>query len=98
MRNISRQLNLTPKQREHIEAILHESQEHTKKIWLQIAPQMRTEMANVREKIRAELTPKQRQQFEELMKHPRRVNNSSSNNGPPHNSTNGVGLPRNAGN
>ena len=80
IRNISRRLNLTPKQREHIEAILHESQEHTRKIWLQIAPEMRAEMARVREKIRAELTPAQRQRFEELVRRPRRANGSSLRN------------------
>ncbi len=82
IRNISRQLKLTPKQRAHIEAILHESQEHTKKIWLQIAPEMKAEMAGVREKIRAELTPEQRRRFEELMKHPRRAEGLSPNNRP----------------
>jgi len=68
LRNATRELKLTPPQRERIEQLLRESQEDTRKLWEQFRPQMRKELAEVTEKIREELTPAQRKRFEELMK------------------------------
>ena len=68
MLNTSRELNLSPDQREHIEHLVRESQERTRQLWERVGPQMRRELAEVKEKIREELTPQQRKRFEELMK------------------------------
>jgi tRNA A22 N-methylase len=66
--NATRELQLTPQQRERIEHLVRESQERTRKLWEQVGPQMRKELAEVKEKVREELTPQQRKRFEELMK------------------------------
>jgi len=66
--NVTRELKLTPEQRERIERLVHESQERTRQLWEQVGPQMRKELTVVREEIREELTPQQRKRFEELMK------------------------------
>lgn len=68
LRKIQKHLDLTPEQRTRIESIMHQSQERTKPLWDQIAPQMRDEMKKVREEIRAELTPEQKKKFEALLK------------------------------
>ena len=66
--NATRELKLSPEQRERIERLVRESQENTRKLWEQVGPQMRKELAEVKEKIREDLTPPQRKRFEELMK------------------------------
>jgi DNA-binding MarR family transcriptional regulator len=66
--SVTRELKLTPEQRQRIEPLLRESQEAIRKLWEPIKPQMRKELAAVTEKIREELTPQQRKRFEELMK------------------------------
>jgi Spy/CpxP family protein refolding chaperone len=66
--NATRELKLSPEQRQRIEHLVRESQERTRKLWEQVGPEMRKELAEVREKIREELTPPQRKRFEELMK------------------------------
>ena len=65
---VTRELDLTLEQREHIERLVRESQERTRQLWQRVGPQMRKELADVREKIREELSPQQRKRFEELMK------------------------------
>jgi len=66
--SVHRELKLTPEQRERIEKIVCAGQEQTKALWESIAPQMRKEVQDVREKIREELTPEQEARFEELLK------------------------------
>ena len=68
LRRIEKHLNLTPQQRERIEKIMHDSQERTKPLWDQISPKLRDELTQVREAIRAELTPEQQKTFEKLIK------------------------------
>ncbi|MBI3853425.1 MAG: hypothetical protein HY298_24525 [Verrucomicrobia bacterium] len=65
---VQRELNLRPDQRARIERIISEGQVRTKEMWEPVAKQMRQEMQQVRERIRAELTPEQRLRFEELLK------------------------------
>lgn len=62
------QLKLTDVQREHIKKILDDGQEHTKDCWKQIEPEVRKEMRDCRDKIRAELTPEQQVKYAELFK------------------------------
>jgi hypothetical protein len=61
-------LNLTPEQREKIGNIIADGQERNRDLWKLVSPQFRGVMQDVRQRIRAVLTPEQRKQFEELMK------------------------------
>jgi len=61
-------LQLTPEQREKIGKIIAEGQERNRDLWKLVSPQFRGVMQEVRQRIRAVLTPEQRKQFEELMK------------------------------
>ena len=68
LNRVQRELNLAPGQRARIEKIIGDGQARTKELWEPVAKQMRQEMQQVRERIRAELTPEQRIRFEELLK------------------------------
>jgi Spy/CpxP family protein refolding chaperone len=70
---MDKQLDLSSAQREQIGKIMKASQERTQPLWDQIAPQMSEELKNVREEIRALLTPEQRKKFGELLKHNRKA-------------------------
>jgi Spy/CpxP family protein refolding chaperone len=72
-------LQLTPEQREKIEKIIAAGQEQNREIWTNVAPKMRAVMQDVNQQIRAELTPDQLMQFEELLKHPPRRPQNSTN-------------------
>jgi hypothetical protein len=72
----TRELKLSHEQHERIEKIIRESQESSRKIWEPIAPQMRQNLAETKEKILAELTPDQRARFEELLKQQQRPRRS----------------------
>ena len=61
-------LRLTPEQREKIGKIIADGQERNRDLWKLVSPQFREVMQDVRQHIRAVLTPEQRKQFEELMK------------------------------
>src|SRR5262249_10885308 len=80
LRRMEKQLDLSPDQTQRIERVMRKSQDRTRPIYEQIAPQMRQELHRVREEIRAELTPEQLRKFNDLLKaHPR---NPNSTNGP----------------
>lgn len=68
LRRIEKHLDLTPVQRERIEKIMRDSQERTKPLWDQLSPKLRDELKQVREAIRAELSPEQQKTFEKLIK------------------------------
>jgi len=63
---LHRDLKLSAEQHQRIEKIVAESQERTKELWKQAGQPIRNEVQETKEKIRAELTPEQRQRFEEL--------------------------------
>lgn len=69
---LDHELDLSPDQHERIGKILAEGQEQNKKLWDKIAPEMKKEMQNSKERIREVLTPEQRKRFEELVKRPRK--------------------------
>ena len=70
---LDKSLHLTMVQSNAIAKIVADGQERNHVIWTNVAPQMRKVMQDVNQQIRAELTPEQRKQFEELMKqHPPR--------------------------
>lgn len=68
LRRMERELDLTPGQRKHIEKIIADSQERTKALWKPIAGPMNKEMQRLLGEIRDELSPEQRQKFNELAK------------------------------
>ncbi|MDQ6631812.1 MAG: hypothetical protein M3Y82_08640 [Verrucomicrobiota bacterium] len=68
LRKMDKQLNLTTNQHERIEKIIKKSQERTKPLYEQINPQLRDELKKVRDQIREELTPAQREKFAEVLK------------------------------
>ncbi|PYJ85471.1 MAG: hypothetical protein DME22_08980 [Verrucomicrobia bacterium] len=63
-RRMQAELDLTPEQRERIEAIIHDSQERVKTLRDEIGQK---EFREMRQKIRSELTPEQRKKFAEIM-------------------------------
>ena len=65
LRRMGRDLDLTPEQREKIDAILKESQEKTRKALHEQFQETKTAFREV-------LTPDQRERFDELIKHPQR--------------------------
>jgi len=67
-RRMERQLNLTTEQREHVEAIVRDSQRRIKGVFDEATPRARDEFRQTRSKIRDVLTPEQRRKFEELFK------------------------------
>ena len=80
-------LQLTPEQREKIEKIIAEGQDHNRELWTNVAPKMRAVMQEVNQQIRAELSPEQLKPFEELLKRPPRrpsgTNAAPANPSPP---------------
>jgi Spy/CpxP family protein refolding chaperone len=80
MGRVQKELDLTPEQRERIEEVISDGQGRIRDLWDQVAPEIHDELKHVREKLCSELTPDQKQRFDELMKQPRR---SSSTNSPP---------------
>ena len=61
-------LHLTAEQRAKIEKIIANGQERNRDLWKLVAPEFRSVTQDVRQHIRAVLTPDQKKQFEELMK------------------------------
>jgi Spy/CpxP family protein refolding chaperone len=72
LRRVERDLDLTPEQRERIDKILKESQEHTSKIMEPIAPALHAELQRTKEEFRQALTPQQQARFDQLLKHSQR--------------------------
>lgn len=80
---LERQLRLTPEQRERIDKIMAEGQERVRELRSRIDPELRKELQQTREQIRAVLTPEQREQFEQMMKRsPRRTDRGDATNPP----------------
>lgn len=71
IRRMERELDLTPEQREKIEALVKETQSRTKQAWQDMQPRLRDEFRTLREGIRGVLTPEQQRQFEKLMRRPK---------------------------
>ena len=68
LRRMDRELDLTPEQHQHIEAIITAGQERTKLLWKPIAPLMNKEMQLVHSEIRDQLTPDQKKKFDAFAK------------------------------
>jgi Spy/CpxP family protein refolding chaperone len=68
VKQLDARLHLTPVQRQKIEKIIADGQARNRDLWKLVAPQFRAVMQDVRQNIRATLTPEQRRQFEELLR------------------------------
>jgi len=77
LERMKRELDLAPAQAQRLEAIFRESRERVRTWWEIIGPDMRAELKDVREKILAELTPAQREKFEQLLKERRHAPGTS---------------------
>lgn len=71
LRRAQRELDLTPEQRQRVDAILKESQERTHKLMEPVAPQLRQEIERTKQEFREQLTPAQQAKFDELIKRQR---------------------------
>ena len=94
LQQLDDKLQLTPEQKEKIGKMIAEGQERNHEIWTNVAPQLRAVIADVHRQIREQLTSEQREQFEELLRHPPRKN--SSTNAPPVVPTNAPALRTNS--
>lgn len=72
LRRAQRELNLSPEQRQRIDAILKESQERSKAILQPLEPQLHEELRRTRGEFRGVLTPEQSARFDELIKRTQR--------------------------
>ncbi|MBI5386499.1 MAG: hypothetical protein HZA90_17660 [Verrucomicrobia bacterium] len=68
LERMKKELRLTPDQIKRLELIFRESGQRMRAWWEIIGPEMQAELKDVREKIRHELTPEQREKFEQLLK------------------------------
>lgn len=68
LRRMQRDLNLTAEQREHIDKILKQSQERTRKLMEPVAPQLHQEIQRAKAEFREALTPEQQTTFDQLLK------------------------------
>jgi Spy/CpxP family protein refolding chaperone len=66
--HLQRELDITADQRERIEKIISEGQEQTKELWEHVEPEIFSTIVETKNRIRGELTPEQKEKFEELLK------------------------------
>jgi hypothetical protein len=78
---LKEKLHLTPEQTNRIDRIFAESNERVRILWGLIGPELQKELQAVRESIRAELTPEQKEKFEHLLKRPERPEKSEARHG-----------------
>ena len=83
IQTLNDKLQLTQEQKEKIQKIVADGQDRNHAIWTNVAPQMRAVIQDVHQQIREQLTPEQKEQFEELLKHPPMQRKSGSTNAPP---------------
>lgn len=83
MQRVQKDLDLTPEQREHIEKIIGDGQEHIKELWEEVAPDIHDELQDIKKKLCAELTPEQSKRFEELMRQRPHKSAPAVTNAPP---------------
>lgn len=67
---LKKELNLSGDQTNRIDKIFAESAANMKILWDLIGPEVEAEKRDVRGKIRGDLTPEQREKFEQLLKQP----------------------------
>lgn len=80
LQRLNEKLQLTSDQYTNIQKIISEGQEKNHAIWTNVAPEIRAVIMDTHRQIREQLTPGQKEQFEELLKqlHPPRRQNSTN--------------------
>ena len=73
LERMKHELRLSPQQLKKIDAIFGQSREHMKDFLTLLEPEVQSQVSEVRDHIRAELTPDQRVKFEKLLKERRRL-------------------------
>ncbi len=68
LERMKKELALSPEQAAHLESVLGESRDRIQILWDILGPEIQAEYRDVQERIRAELTPAQREKFEKLLK------------------------------
>lgn len=68
LRKAQSELDLTPEQRARVQAHLDASHEKLRKMWEPLAPQFRSELESLKERIRGEMTFSQREQLDRIIK------------------------------
>lgn len=79
VQQMSQTLKLSAEQRTNILKIVTEGQEKNHALWTNVAPAMRKVMRDVHQQIQEVLTESQRKQFEQMMKHPPKKPEKSTN-------------------
>jgi Spy/CpxP family protein refolding chaperone len=68
LRRMQSELNLTPDQKQRVDAIIRQGQERTRKIMEPVRPQLQEELHKTKAAFRDALTPEQQTRFDELLK------------------------------
>jgi hypothetical protein len=66
IRRVQRHLSLSEKQKTNIDLIVTDGQNRLRNLWEPIAPEVQQTLAQIRERVMAELTVEQKARFEEL--------------------------------
>jgi len=83
LQQLNDKLQLTSEQYTNIQKIISEGQEKNRAIWTNCAPQMREVIMETHKQIKEQLTPEQKEKFEDLLKQlrqPRRQNGTNAPN------------------
>ncbi|HAB19817.1 MAG TPA: hypothetical protein PLX89_13955 [Verrucomicrobiota bacterium] len=68
LRRVQKELKLSDEQKGRIDGYVRESQERLRLLWEPMAPKARAEFDSLREKIRSELNPEQRERFDQTLR------------------------------
>ncbi len=82
LRRIQRELDLTPAQRERVDAIISQAQERTRRVMEPVVPQLRAEVDKAKADFREVLTPPQQTRFDEILKQQQRARNQRHGQAP----------------
>jgi hypothetical protein len=83
MRQVQKDLDLTPDQHAKIDKIIGDSQERIRDLWDQVAPDIHDEYEDVKKKLSEQLTPDQKKRFDDLMRQQQHPHKPASTNAPP---------------
>ena len=89
---LDQELKLSTHQRECIEKVICDGQDQTRAIWKEVEPNMHQTLIETKERIRAELSPRQQVQFGELLRQRNRAQPRPATNTPPAGMTNSAAL------
>lgn len=83
MRQVQKDLDLTPDQHAKIDKIIGDSQDRIRDLWDQVAPDIHDEYEDVKKKLSEQLTPDQKKRFDDLMRQQLHPHRPASTNAPP---------------